>query len=71
MPHLAILDLSLKIDDILKRYLKLLSENCLLREEIEKLRVEKTWLSSKNQLAVTKIKQAVSQLREEIHERIT
>lgn len=70
MPHLALSNLGLKIDDLVQRHLKLLAENQLLNQELERLRAEKALLSSKNELAIAKIKQVASQLREEIHERI-
>ncbi len=70
MPHLALSNLGLKIDDLVQRHLKLLAENQLLNQELERLRAEKALLSSKNELAIAKIKHVASQLREEIHERI-
>lgn len=70
MPHLALSNLGLKIDDLVQRHLKLLAEHQLLNQELERLRAEKALLSSKNESAIAKIKQVASQLREEIHERI-
>jgi uncharacterized protein (TIGR02449 family) len=70
MPHLAIGNLSLKIDDLLQHHAKLATENHVLKKELAQLHAEKAALSSQNQLAVKKIKHVVSQLREEIHERI-
>ncbi len=70
MPHLAISNLGLKIEDLMQRYQQLLAENRSLRQELARLQAEKVLLTSKNELAIAKIKHITSQLREEIHERI-
>jgi uncharacterized protein (TIGR02449 family) len=70
MNTLEINNLDIKLDTLVREYRKLLKENEYLREQLTMLKQDHSVLSNKNQLAVTRIKHVISQLREEIHERI-
>lgn len=70
MNTLEINNLDIKLDALLREYHKLLKENHYLREQLTMLKQDHSVLSSKNQLAVTRIKHVISQLRDEINERI-
>ncbi len=70
MKTFEINNLELKLDALVREYYKILKENKYLREQLATLKQDHGVLADKNQLAVTKIKHVISQLRDEIHERI-
>lgn len=59
-----------QLNELLHAYQQLRHENVSLRMELIKLKKTHDLLKGKNQQAIFKIKHVVSQLREEIHERI-
>ncbi len=59
-----------QLNELLHAYQQLRHENFSLRMELINLKKTHDLLMDKNQQAVFKIKHVVSQLREEIHERI-
>jgi cell division septum initiation protein DivIVA len=69
MNTLDINNLELKLDLLLRKYDNLLKENQHLREQLALLKQRHTVLSDKtdkNQIVVTQIKRAISQLKEEM-----
>jgi uncharacterized protein (TIGR02449 family) len=69
MNILELNNLDLKLDKLMREYQKILKENEELKKQLALLKQDKSILSGKNELAVTRIKHIIGQLREEIHER--
>lgn len=71
MPQLALNDLEVKLVQLLSEYRELAAENRVLRKQVAKLEYERNCLMEKNDKAVVKVEHIISQLREELNERIT
>lgn len=71
MPHLALSDLEEKLAKLIDSYRVLAAENRVLRQQVIKLEHGSTSLKEKNDRAVVKVEHIISQLREQLNERIT
>lgn len=71
MPHLALSDLEGKLAKLIEEYRVLVAENRILRQRVMKLEHGRRFLMEKNDRAVVKVEHIISQLREQLNERIT
>ncbi|MDF3054137.1 MAG: hypothetical protein K0Q74_44 [Gammaproteobacteria bacterium] len=71
MAHLALSDLETALIKLTERYRVLEAENRILREQVMKLEHRRRFLMEKNDKAVVKVEHIISQLRDELNERIT
>jgi uncharacterized protein (TIGR02449 family) len=71
MPHLALSDLEEKLAKLIEEYRVLAAENRVLRQQVVQLEHGRRFLKEKNDKAVVKVENIISQLREQLNERIT
>jgi len=71
MNELSMTNLELQIEALLQDRQQLMFENSSLRKKLFKLTQERSILQKKSQVASQKIKRVITQLRSDVHERVS